>query len=318
MAVSLKEFIEESGVKEEVEDELAGISKLSWDFTNFSENIKLVRQTLHVFFVHISDELNRINELRRQIQKSRDELIKFGGPYKEDPWYELYESNEMVLQIWFKVVGYLALEVDILDKVVSHLVDLLSQAKSHGLLKAKVETELEILNTLKQNFIETMKVLSDKVNESNNRLVTVLEQLLQQQKGQVDLSPLISRINQLEAEIEALRLRMENSAGFTYPSNQPQPSYPTQSPTLQKRELSSTELVEEIERLVRDEGITDRVEIAKRLGVSPMRVSLAGFKEIVKKYSKKVNEPTKIEESKENGTIGFEEEDINEIGENEF
>jgi polyhydroxyalkanoate synthesis regulator phasin len=293
MAVSLKEYVEESGVIEEVEEELAGIKNLNWDVTNYDDNLKAIDHIVHTFFVHISEHLNRINELEKEIKETEELTRKESGETtKTDPWYQLYESQKTILDGWLRVVGYLALQLDVLDKVKNSLAGLLKEARTYGVLKQKVETELEVLKEIKQSYIDSLTKSREHMFEVDKRVSELLNSLVAQQK--VDLTPLTSKIEMLEKKISDLE---EKAKEEKYEVSEYEEEKILPERTLpEKKVLKGLELTKAIESLVRDEGITDRLEIAKRLGVSPMAVSLAGYKNIVEKYSKTSEEEETEEE----------------------
>jgi hypothetical protein len=109
------------------------------------------------------------------------------------------------------------------------------------------------------------------------------------------IAELEEKIKDLEEKIEILEeMKYEEVKSLADKSSQPPPEEEIKPEQPQKerkekkpesKKLSGIELTLEIERLVREEGITSDVEIAKRLGVSPLSVRLAGFKEILERYS---------------------------------
>jgi chromosome segregation ATPase len=285
MVVSVKEFIEESGVLEEVEDELSGIKNLNWDITTYADNLNIINNTIHSFFVHISEHLKRIEDLREEIKKVEEMASKEAGDSSADPWYQLYQSQKAIENFWFRIVGYLSLQLDVLDKANSKLAGLLSEARRYGILKQRVETELETLKALKESFMETLTKMREHLFEVDKRVGEVLSQIITATQQKVDLTPIMQRIEKLEEEIEEIKVgREERVERVEMEEEKP-------------KKLSGIALTNAIENLVKNEGITDRVEIARRLGVSPMQVSMAGYKNILAKYSKVESEEEEEEES---------------------
>jgi hypothetical protein len=292
MAVTLKEFVEETGVIEEVEDELTGIKNLRWDITSYDDNLKVVDNINHTFFVHISEHLKRIADLKKEIQVTEDAVKKEGGEtVSADPWYQLYETQKTVEELWLRIVGYLSLQLDVLDKVKIHLAGLIKEARTYGILKQKVETELEVLRDIKQNYIETMTKMREHQFENDKRFAELLSNVLGQQK--VDLTPLLNKVEMLERRIEQME---SNKKSFT--ETDVLREYPIE--VTKTEPLRGLELTKAVERLIRDEGITDKLEIAKRLNVSPTAVSFAGYKHLIEKYvGKRKEEVKEYEESME-------------------
>jgi hypothetical protein len=279
MGVTLKEFVEETGIIEEVEDELSGIKNLRWDITSYDDNIKEIDNINHTFFVHISEHLKRIADLKKEIQTTEDAVRKEGGEtVSADPWYQLYETHKTVEELWLRIVGYLSLQLDVLDKAKLQLAGLIKEARTYGILKQKVETELEVLKDIKQTYIETITKMREQQFENDKRFAELLSNVLGQQK--VDLTPLLNRIDMLERRIEEMESKKKSFAETDVLRE-----YPIE--VMKPEPLKGLELTKAIERLIRDEGITDRLEIAKKLNVSPLAVSLAGYKQLIEKYSGK-------------------------------
>jgi hypothetical protein len=289
MAVTLKEFVEETGVIEEVEDELSGIKNLRWDITSYDDNLKVVDNINHTFFVHISEHLKRIADLKKEIQVTEDAVKKEGGEtVSADPWYQLYETQKTVEELWLRIVGYLSLQLDVLDKIKIQLAGLIKEARTYGILKQKVETELEVLRDIKQTYIETITKMREHQFENDKRFAELLSSVLSQQK--VDLTPLLNRIDMLERRIEEMESKKKSFA-----ETEVVKEYPIE--VMRPEPLKGLELTKAVERLIRDEGVTDKLEIAKRLNVSPAAVSLAGYKYLIEKYAgKKKMEEEEYEE----------------------
>jgi hypothetical protein len=277
MVVSVKEFIEESGVLEEVEDELSGIKNLNWDITTYADNLNIINNTIHSFFVHISEHLKRIEELREEIKKVEETASKEAGDCSADPWYQLYQAQKQIEGFWFRIVGYLSLQLDALDKANSKLSGLLSEARKYGILKQKVETELETLKTLKESFIETLTKMREHMFEVDKRVGEVLSQTVASAQQKVDLTPILQRIEKLEMEIEKVKGMEEVGEEEKVEEFEVEEK---------PKRLKGIELTNAIENLIKNEGITDKVEIAKRLGVSLHQIAMAGYKHILAKYSK--------------------------------
>jgi hypothetical protein len=290
MAVTLKEFVEETGVIEEVEDELSGIKDLRWDITSYDDNLKAIDNINNTFFVHISEHLKRISDLKKEIQATENAIRKEGGEtISADPWYQLYETGKTVEELWLRVVGYLSLQLDVLDKVKLQLAGLIKEARSYGIMKQKVETELEVLRDIKQTYIETITKMREHQFENDKRFAELLNNVLNQQK--VDLTPLLNRIDMLERRIEDMESKKKSFTEKDFLRE-----YPVE--VMRPEPLKGLELTKAIERLIRDEGITDKLEIAKRLNVSPASVSLAGYKHLIEKYAgKKKMEEEEYEEA---------------------
>jgi vacuolar-type H+-ATPase subunit I/STV1 len=290
MAVTLKEFVEETGVIEEVEDELSGVKDLRWDITSYDDNLKVIDNINHTFFVHISEHLKRIEDLKKEIQATEEAVKKEGGEtISADPWYQLYETQKTVEELWLRIVGYLSLQLDVLDKVKLQLAGLIKEARTYGILKQKVETELEVLRDIKQTYIETITKMREHQFENDKRFAELLSNVLGQQK--VDLTPLLSRIDMLERRIEEIESKKKSF------SEEVAREYPVE--VMRPEPLRGLELTKAVERLIRDEGITDKLEIAKRLNVSPAAVSLAGYKYLIEKYVGKRKEEEEYEEDME-------------------
>jgi len=285
MAVTLKEFVEETGVIEEVEDELSGIKDLRWDITSYDDNLKVVDNINHTFFVHISEHLKRIADLKKEIQVTEDAVKREGGEtVSADPWYQLYETHKTIEELWLRIVGYLSLQLDVLDKVKLQLAGLIKEARTYGILKQKVETELEVLKDIKQTYIETITKVREHQFENDKRFAELLGSVLNQQK--VDLTPLLNRIDILERRIEEIESKKKSIAETEIVRD-----YPVE--VIRPEPLRGLELTKAIEKLIRDEGITDKLEIAKRLNVSPTAVSFAGYKQLIEKYAGKKKEGEK-------------------------
>jgi hypothetical protein len=284
MVVSVKEFIEESGVLEEVEDELSGIKNLNWDITTYADNLNIINNTIHSFFVHISEHLKRIEDLREEIKKVEEMANKEAGDSSADPWYQLYQAQKQIEGFWFRIVGYLSLQLDVLDKANSKLSGLLSEARRYGILKQRVETELETLKALKESFMETLTKMREHLFEVDKRVGEVLSQIITATQQKVDLTPIMQRIEKLEEEIEEVKEVKKEEKVERVEEEKP-------------KELRGIELTNAIENLIKNEGITDKVEIARRLGVSTHQVAMAGYKHILAKYSKIESEEEEEEES---------------------
>jgi hypothetical protein len=291
MVVSVKEFIEESGVLEEVEDELSGVKNLNWDVTNYADNLNIINSVIHSFFVHISEYLKRIEDLREEIKKVEEMASKEAGDSSADPWYQLYQAQKQIESFWFRIVGYLSLQLDVLDKTNSKLSGLLNEARRYGILKQRVETELEALKALKESFIEILTKMREHLFEVDKRVGEVLSQIVVAAQQKVDLTPIMQRIEKLEMEIEKVKKMKEIEEKEEVEEVRVEEEKP--------KRLKGIELTNAIENLIKNEGITDRVEIAKRLGVSPMQVSMAGYKHILAKYSKIESEEEEESESEE-------------------
>jgi hypothetical protein len=289
MAVTLKEFVEETGVIEEVEDELSGIKDLRWDITSYDDNLKMIDNINHTFFVHISEHLKRIDDLKKEIKVTEDAIRKEGGEaISADPWYQLYETGKTIEELWLRVVGYLSLQLDVLDKVKLQLAGLIKEARTYGILKQKVETELEVLRDIKQTYIETITKMREHQFENDKRFAELLSNVLGQQK--IDLTPVLNRIDMLERRIEEVESKKKSFAETDVSRE-----YPIE--VMKPEPLKGLELTKAVERLIRDEGVTDKLEIAKRLNVSPAAVSLAGYKYLIEKYiGKKKEEEKEYEE----------------------
>jgi chromosome segregation ATPase len=208
MVVSLKEFIEESKVLEEVEDELAGIRGMTWHMTNYSENLETIKNITKTFYVHISELLDRINEIKYEQEKIKNELDKQGIDYSGDPWYVIYKSQETVDDLRLRIIGYLSLMLDTLNTVVNNLKMLLNEARSYGIMKQKVETELEVIKELKNNFIETLAKMREHTFENDKRIAEILNKLILRQETYS--STFTEKIEKLGEKLEVLESELEN------------------------------------------------------------------------------------------------------------
>jgi hypothetical protein len=208
MVVSLKEFIEESKVLEEVEDELAGIRGMTWHMTNYSENLETIKNITKTFYVHISELLDRINEIKYEQEKIKNELDKQGIDYSGDPWYVIYKSQETVDDLRLRIIGYLSLMLDTLNTVVNNLKMLLNEARSYGIMKQKVETELEVIKELKNNFIETLAKMREHTFENDKRIAEILNKLILRQETYS--STFTEKIEKLDEKLEVLESELEN------------------------------------------------------------------------------------------------------------
>jgi len=294
MAVSLKEFVEKSGVAEEVEDELTGIKGLKWDMLSYEENLKKIDSAMKVFHVHINELMSRIEELKDGIKDVEELAKKEAGDPSGDIWYQLYEREKDVEALWFRIIGYLALQIDVFSMTLSNLMVLLKDARESGILKQKLEVELEILKTTVDNLMKVIDTLRQHMIENDKRVLEVVKSVTGV-SSEEKIAELEEKIKDLEEKIEILEeMKYEEVKSLADKSSQPPPEEEIKPEQPQKerkekkpesKKLSGIELTLEIERLVREEGITSDVEIAKRLGVSPLSVRLAGFKEILERYS---------------------------------
>jgi len=296
MAVSLKEFVEKSGVAEEVEDELTGIKELKWDMLSYEDNLKKIDSTMKVFHVHINELMSRIEELKNGIKDVEELAKKEAGDPSGDVWYQLYEREKDVEALWFRIIGYLALQIDVLSMTLSNLMVILKDARESGIVKQKLEVELEILKTTVDNLMKVIDTLRQHMIENDKRVLEVVKSVTGV-SAEEKVAELEEKIKDLEEKIEMLEeMKYEEIKSLADKSSQPPPEEevkPEQKDDkkekkekkTESKKLSGIELTLEIERLVREEGITSDVEIAKRLGVSPLSVRLAGFKEILERYS---------------------------------
>jgi len=294
MVVSLKEFVEKSGVAEEVEDELTGIKGLKWDMLSYEENLKKIDSAMKVFHVHINELMSRIEELKDGIKDVEELAKKEAGDPSGDIWYQLYEREKDVEALWFRIIGYLALQIDVFSMTLSNLMVLLKDARESGILKQKLEVELEILKTTVDNLMKVIDTLRQHMIENDKRVLEVVKSVTGV-SSEEKIAELEEKIKDLEEKIEILEeMKYEEVKSLADKSSQPPPEEEIKPEQPQKerkekkpesKKLSGIELTLEIERLVREEGITSDVEIAKRLGVSPLSVRLAGFKEILERYS---------------------------------
>jgi polyhydroxyalkanoate synthesis regulator phasin len=298
MAVSLKEFVEKSGVAEEVEDELTGIKELKWDMLSYEDNLKKIDSAMKVFHVHINELMSRIEELKEGIKDVEELAKKEAGDPSGDVWYQLYEREKDVEALWFRIIGYLALQIDVFSMTLSNLMVLLKDARESGILKQKLEVELEILKTTVDNLMKVIDTLRQHMIENDRRVLEVVKSVtgLSTEEKIAELEGKIEELEQKIEELEEMKYEEVKSLAEKFP----QPPLEKEVKPEQKedkkekkselkkpesKKLSGIELMLEIERLVREEGITSDIEIAKRLGVSPLSVRLAGFKEILERYS---------------------------------
>jgi predicted RNase H-like nuclease (RuvC/YqgF family) len=296
MAVSLKEFVEKSGVAEEVEDELTGIKELKWDMLSYEDNLKKIDSTMKVFHVHINELMSRIEELKEGIKDVEELAKKEAGDPSGDVWYQLYEREKDVEAIWFRIIGYLALQIDVLSMTLSNLMVILKDARESGIIKQKLEVELEILKTTVDNLMKVIDTWRQHMIENDRRVLEVVKSVtgVSSEEKIAELEEKIEELEQKIEELEEMRYEEIKDLADKSPQSPPEEEVKPEQPQKEKerkekkpesKKLSGIELTLEIERLVREEGITSDVEIAKRLGVSPLSVRLAGFKEILERYS---------------------------------
>ena len=292
MPIKAKELIKESGVLEEVEDELAGIRQLSWDFTNFEDNVKFINSKMDVFFTHIQDDLMRLSKLEEGQNELEKKLEKLGEDLSDTPYYKLYEGSKLVRGILFRIIGYLSIQLDVLQTSVNNLVSLLKESKKYGLMKYKAESEIEILKTTRESLINMMDKL---FKEITTTLQTIAKTLGEIKTSTIDLSPVERKLESLEIRLENLERRMEESR-VEVRTTTPQVQVQTQQLVDDRMRKFN-----ELRRLILEEGITDRAELARLLNMTPMQVSLLGYKDLVKQATQKEKEVKKEEEEVEEG-----------------
>ncbi len=293
MAIKIEELIEKGKGIEDVEEELAGIKELKWDSLNFDENLKIVKNKLDTTFVHIQELLRTIEESRKKREEIEEMLAKRKEDFSSLPHYKLYEQLKVETDLLFNIVSILALQLDTVMSVNEKLKGLLFEAKKYGVLSQKVETELEILRSerdtlkifmeeMRKHNFEVVDKFTSKITEIYTNLLKAIEEI-RMGKVEVDLTPLQKRIDELEERIRELESRSEE-----------------EKQTIKVVEdVKGKSLYEKVKKLMFEEGITDRFEIAERLGVTPMQVSLAGYKELLNKLKEKEKQESEEESEEE-------------------
>lgn len=289
---------------------------MTWDIVNYEENVKFINSKLDNLFVHIKDDLKRLNDLTKEQNNFEAVVVKEAGDSSRDPWFQLYQSSKTIRAILYRIISNLAIQIDVLNNTIYNLQGLLLDAKRYGILKQKVETELQILGEIKNHLITTMDTMRKSYFESlaesdkrvNNILTLLSQVIIESKKGEkVDISSLQSEINELKQKLEEKE---------KIPREEKEIPERTVTPVLEETP-KRVKIFNSIIKLVRDEGITDKFEIAERLGLTPGQVAAYGFKRILEKYGR-VSEKEKEEETKEEEEISEEEKEISEEEEKEI
>jgi uncharacterized coiled-coil protein SlyX len=300
MAVKVEELVERGKGVEEVEEELAGIKNLKWDFLGFERNLEIIERKLETSFVHIREALRNIETSKEERKNIEALLEKSKEDFSGIPHFHLYENAKKEIELMDNIISILALQLDVLSDVNQKLKDLLMESKRYGVLAQKTQTELdslrEIVNSFKTFMEETRKHLfevTDRFTTIQTKTYSDIYNALAEIKSQrVDLSPLLKRIEELEkriseleggeeGEIEMKKMEEKKEEIKPTPTSSPIKSSPAPSPP-----LTAQEIKEKMRKLMM-EGITDREELSKRIGIKPEILNALGYKRILREVTGK-------------------------------
>lgn len=282
MVIKLEQIIVDKELQDDIEKEVFGIHKMVWDYLTFDENLKEVNHKGEIMLNSVLEQLKRLEENSRFINDFEAKLKKEDTNYQRNHWYRIYENCREQVNSLMLVIQYIQGIHNMKDISLEKMRELMVELRRYGILKQKVDTELEILKTLKESMTTTQeqlkKTLIEMQLQSDQRIYNMLANVIQ---TFIDL-----KSKDTAKVTEELRmLREEIKKQEREPIMIPQPQPIMQDIYVDKRTQINTQLFNELERLIRDEGITDKIELAKRLKVTPKKLESLGYKELVEKYS---------------------------------
>lgn len=308
MPITAKELVEMQKLGEEIEEEIAGIRTMIWDLGNAEENVKIVNHRMEVLFTHIQEELSRINEIKKKMDLVEDALRKQSIDLSGTPLYELYEGSKTINDSLSRIIGILAVQLDALSHVTTKLCDIVRDVRKFGIEKMRIEGEMEALREMREtmkafmqeevkvrremweverkNYFEALSSFERKISDIFEKLHQTLASLIELKAG-INVNELTNKIRDLEEKISNIESKMYEQ----------QVSVPITQ--IRKSQLP---LFDAMEKLVREEGITDKMQMVERLrelgyeNITPRKILAYGFKDLVKRYSQIKEEEVKEEE----------------------
>ena len=290
MAIRVEELVERGKEIEEVEEELAGIKNLKWDFLSFERNLEIIERKLETSFVHIREAFRNIETSKEERKNIEALLEKSKEDFSGIPHFHLYENAKKEIELMDNIISILALQLDVLSDVNQKLKDLLMESKRYGVLAQKTQTELdslrEIVNSFKTFMEETRKHLfevTDRFTAIQTKTYSDIYNALAEIKSQrVDLSPILKRIEELEKRISEL----EGGEGEIEMEKMEEKKEETKPTPTSSTSLTAEEIREKMRKLIM-EGITDIEELSKKIGVKPVVLNALGYKKILREVTGK-------------------------------
>jgi len=219
MAITFEQLIKESEAQREIEEEFAGVKGAQFDISNFEQGLDQIRNKFNVIMVHIDEYMKQFRDITKSEKAIVDDLKKESIDFSQDPWYNLYLSSIEREKFLFNVIAYLAVAVDVTQRVISNLESILIDVKKTGFEKAKIENELTILKDIKEQYINTIKefreLTSHFAKESDLRAIELLKRLgFEEIKNYArTIDSLERKITVLEERISSLEERERNGGG---------------------------------------------------------------------------------------------------------
>lgn len=284
-----KDIISSSGLEEELQDQLLGLKALSWDISKVEVTAKQVDNIVNGLSIHVSEHFSQLDRLKESEKEILEILEKETRDFKNNPLYQLYDAANTSTELLKRIIGYLALEVEVLSNTNNKFLDLLIDAKMYGIQKQKIETELTVLNSVKSTFGDLLEKISKSYDERlkyqtqmfsesqersmngfNNilkettKVVETLKDSRDSSKALGDVQNLAEVVKKLSEEIEKMKSKKKEEVETEVKTVQPQQYYiePETSTSRSKKQF------EQLVNLMRG-GITDRGELLTRLHISP-------------------------------------------------
>lgn len=300
MAIKMKEIVEDSEEIQDFAKEIAGLKDMSWDITTFEHNIDKIERKAENNMVHIKEQMSNLEAIIKSEEEFIEEIKKESKDYHKNIFYKLYAGAKTSRDILNTVISYLALQLDVYSEAIQKMNYLLKEGKKHGMEKQKIDTELEILKSVKESMIamaeQNRKTNFERSNASEEKLFKVMDRLT------TGIEILVKYVKEEDKKkpdqnflIQNMTRRMEELERKSKEKPEPREPREHRRPTPKKELPKKVREFKKLKSLIENDGVTDITELADRMDKTPMQIRMMGYKKLVEKASS--GSPSEIEEN---------------------
>lgn len=297
MGINVKSIVGQLEMSDKIEENLMGIDKMQWSVMNYKENTDEVKHKLAMMRVTIDSYIAQYKE-RREKKAKMIELVKAQlGANVKNIWTELFDVTDQSDFLLAEVINQTALMLDAQQIAIDNQTTLLSNAVDAGFMHKELEIKLKevqsLISLVNTGMDNQQKQFMEMMKQTSERFAKLIELA---NKPEIDFSPVEGKISENKMEVSYLRDRvsqLESQLRDLTMKVAESPASKSESTPAEDKKAENAKFMNELEKAVRDEGITDLMTMQKHMSrvmsepISLQKIRTNGFSELVKQYSKK-------------------------------